>query len=183
MERFREFVKGLPKMVVITARQAGPSTGEIYPDDPLVIDYVDTIRIHKMTSEELLSHLRADLDKYAPDCQESVKRNSHMNEYDGHVRIVNARPFLDGFCERFASRYMGSQSTGDVATGMVHCARVWRYAPKIPGWENGLDHSDQDTRDAVLTDFINFAAGRRGVDFALCSKDLKVKEPGDEVYR
>lgn len=137
-----------------------------------------------MTPQELLSYLRIDVERYAPDCQESVKRNGHMNEYDGGTRLKadEVKPWLDGFCERFAARYKGPQSTGDVAMGMVKCARVWRYAPDIDGWK-GPSHADQATRDAVLTDFINFTAGRRGVDFALYSKDLKDSEAGDEVYR
>lgn len=183
LEMFRRFAKSLPKTHMVTARQAGPTTGETYPDGPILVDYVGIMSTPKMTSQELLSHLRIDVEKYAPDCAESVKRNRHMHEDDGHITIkaADVEPWLNGFCERFATRYKGPQRTGDVAMEMVKCARLWRYAPNLAEWK-GPGHLDQAGRDAVLTDFINFVAGRRGVDFALYSKDLKVTELGDEAY-
>lgn len=183
LDLYRELVKKLPRVQIFMAK-APPVVEQAYPEGPRVVDYIGLIRTPNMTPQELRSHLRTDVEKYAPDCAKSVRRNQHMNEFDGHVLITAAevKPWLDGFCDLFASRYKGPQSTGDVAMGMVKCARVWRSRSDIEVWTN-LGHADQDTRDAVLTDFINFTAGRRGVDFALYSKDLKESEPGDEAYR
>lgn len=127
----------------------------------------------------LLTLLRSDLEKYAPICQDSVRANQHMNEYDGHVRLVAdvIKPWLDGFCQLFVARYRGGSNVVDMAMGMTRCARVWAYKS-----HENFSHSDQDTRNAVLTDFINFFASTRGVDFALYAMDLKQSEPGDEAY-
>lgn len=146
------------------------------PDGPLIIDYVGLMRTPKMEAKELLSYVNLDVDKYAPDCAESLKRNNHMNSYAGAgVKETEVKAWLGGFAEHFATRYKGGQATGDVCMGMAKCAKAWRVKP-------GLSHSDQDTRDAVVVDFINFVAMRRGMDFAMYTVDLRKVEPGDEAY-
>lgn len=162
----REILSGLPRVPVFTARQAGPSVGEPVPDGPILIDYVGLLRSPKMTQEELEQHLRADLEKYAPECQASVNRNSHMNACGGSASFdqEEAKVWLGGFCAHFAKGYKGRQGTGDVLFGMAACAKEWKVISGVS--------QDHRVRDALVVDFINFVGVRRGVDFGMYVKDL-----------
>lgn len=131
-----------------------------------------------MTKEELLQVLRVHVGKYSPTCDESVRRNKHMNQYDDSTSVPAeaAKAWLDGFCELFSSRYSGSFVSRDVVFGMVNCARTWRTRP-------GLECVSQDARDAVIVDFVNHVAGNHcGMDLALYTADLDKPESGDEAY-
>lgn len=131
-----------------------------------------------MTKEELLKVLRDRADAYSQSCDESVRRNKHMNQYDGSTPVAPdaARAWLDGFCVLFSERYEGPKVSRDVISGMVMCARTWRTRP-------GLEGVSQDGKDAVVVDFVNYvAANHCGMDLGLYAVDLGRPEAGDAAY-
>lgn len=131
-----------------------------------------------MTKEELLQSLRAHVAAYSPSCDESIRRNKHMNQYDGSTPVPPdaARGWLDGFCAHFAERFSGAMINRDVIMGMAACAKTWRSRP-------GLDGASQSAKDAVVVDFVNYVAGNHcGMDLAMYTSDLGKPKPGDEAY-
>lgn len=121
-----------------------------------------------MDKPAILAALEADVDRYVPECAESVRRNAHMNQYDGGaLDPEGVGPWLKSFCRHFVDRYRGSQRSGDVMMGMSECARGFR--------RSGLD-TTQAARDAVLVDFINWVAARRcGMDLGLYTLDVQAE--------
>jgi hypothetical protein len=176
LRELKQISKSLPPVVMI---KAPPPVEEPRPPRTQFVDgvYLLTPRPRgKLTDHSILQVLRGYVDQYSPACEESVRRNKHMNDYDGTpIPADGAKAWLGGFSEHFASRYSGGRKAGDVMFGMAKCAKSWRAKP-------GLE-ATQAAKDALVVDFVNYVASNHcGMDLAMYTSDLGKPEPGDEDY-
>lgn len=98
--------------------------------------------------------------QYVPTCEASVKRNGHMNHYDGEFFDTSAvEMWLTAFVQAFAVN-----TDGDVMRSMG------KYASTF--YRNGLPYRPTTT-GAIIVDFINYVAQQRcGMDLAMYTMDL-----------
>jgi len=130
-----------------------------------------------MTKADFIKAMFNRLDSYREDGMEaSVKRNNHMNEFQG---TEWNQKFADEILCRYIDfmnlipedKWQGSpvQTSGEVLRLMSDQAIVFRNILRRDGV---ILEGNLELVDAVLVDFINHVGVRAGVDWAMYTKDL-----------
>lgn len=92
---------------------------------------------------------------------ESLDRNRHMNDYDGEQ--VSNQQVIDMITQLIDRSNFTSQRAVDVLGALVKSAKIMRTS---------VTNLQQNTIDAVLVDFINYAGITCCVDYGLYTVDL-----------
>lgn len=122
----------------------------------------------------LLRDLTKTLAEYLPHCEESLRRNAHMNdltpEYLAEMKFKKDDLWefdllLGHFIGKFTAKYEGGDRMGDALPALIEQAKVFHAAaPEQP---------KRVLMDAVLVDFLNFWVSKRCADLGLYARDLK----------
>lgn len=125
-------------------------------------------------NEKLRINFMKHLATYLPTCEESLRRNQHMSDLTPEYLLemkFNQNDLWDfdlllgHFIGMFAVKYEGLDRMGDVLPVLCEQAKAWHAAEPT--------HPKRALMDAVLVDFLNSWASKRGADLGLYAKDLK----------
>lgn len=115
--------------------------------------------------------LLKNLEEYMSRMPASLAFNAHMHSLPVSVGWIPAQSLTDGltsflknFISNFESSYVGNNIVGSVVTAL--CAQAKHYRAVRP------NEPDRHCTDAVLVDFLNFFASKRGCDLGFYTKDL-----------
>ncbi|MFI5297757.1 MAG: hypothetical protein ACHREM_06615 [Polyangiales bacterium] len=119
-----------------------------------------------MLDQSMKKALVGDVDKYVPDCAESLKRNGHMNEYKGEAIDEKAVDgWLRAYVEAFDKRGRAIMGGGEFADVCVAEAKLFVRKHELP--------VSTATRDAIIVDFLNLIVGKHCcLDLGLYTRDF-----------